>query len=85
MSRARKKKEEMSGISLGVLSSGALAGADSRPVSPPDSEVVAEAKRRTYTAEYKQRILVEAPRFELGSSCAQVRRTISEKSFLFNL
>jgi hypothetical protein len=25
MSRARKKKEEMSGISLGVLSSGALA------------------------------------------------------------
>jgi hypothetical protein len=28
MSRARKKKEEMSGISLGVLSSGALAGAE---------------------------------------------------------
>src|ERR1035438_5935100 len=98
MSRARKKKEEMSGISLGVLSSGALAGAErsegersepqrfgcrstalrlalagggrgegersepqrsgaaakagagSRPVSPPDSEVVAKAKRRTYTA-----------------------------------
>jgi transposase len=81
MSRARKKKEEMSGIALGVLSSGALAGAErsegersepqrsgaaakagagSRPVSPPDSEVVAKAKRRTYTAEYKQRILVEA-------------------------
>ena len=71
----------MSGISLGVLSSEALAGAErsegersepqrsgaaakagagSRPVSAPDSEVVAKAKRRTYTAEYKQRILIEA-------------------------
>jgi transposase-like protein len=81
MSRARKKKEEMNGNSLGVLSSGALAGAERsegersepklrgaaakagasfRPVSPPDSEVVAKPKRRTYTAEYKQRILVEA-------------------------
>jgi hypothetical protein len=29
--------------------------------------------------------LVGAPRFELGTSCAQVRRTISWKSFLFNL
>jgi transposase len=26
----------------------------------PDPEVVAKAKRRTYTAEYKQRILLEA-------------------------
>ena len=38
----------------------AKAGAGSRPVSAPDSEVVAKAKRRTYTAEYKQRILIEA-------------------------
>jgi transposase len=81
MSRARKKKEEMSGISLGVLSSRALAGAErsegersepqrsgaaakagagSGPVSASDTEVVAKAKRRTYTAEYKQRILIEA-------------------------
>src|ERR1700722_17318082 len=29
--------------------------------------------------------VVGAPRFELGTSCAQVRRTISWKSFLFNL
>jgi hypothetical protein len=52
----------MSGISLGVLSSGALAGAErsepqrsgaaakagagSRSISAPDSEVVAKAKRR---------------------------------------
>ena len=71
----------MNGNSLGVLSSGALAGAErsegersepqcsgaaakavagSRPVSPPDSEVVAKPKRRTFTAEYKQRILMEA-------------------------
>ena len=38
----------------------AKAGAGSRLVSPPDSEVVAKPKRRTYTAEYKQRILIEA-------------------------
>src|ERR1035441_5902908 len=82
MSRARKKKAEMSGNSLGVvLSPGGLAvaersegersepqrsaatakaGADSVPASRPDPEVVAKPKRRTYTAEYKQRILQEA-------------------------
>ena len=70
----------MNGNSLGVLSSGGLAGAersegersepqrsgaaakagaDSVPASRPDSEVVAKPKRRTYTAEYKQRILQE--------------------------
>src|SRR5205807_7922228 len=38
----------------------AKAGADSGAVSRPDPEVVAKAKRRTYTAEYKQRILEEA-------------------------
>src|SRR6267143_1797507 len=38
----------------------AKAGADSMPASRPDSEVVAKPKRRTYTAEYKQRILQEA-------------------------
>jgi transposase-like protein len=37
----------------------AKAGAD-LGVSRPDPEVVAKAKRRTYTAEYKQRILEEA-------------------------
>jgi transposase len=79
MSRARKKKAEMN--SLGVLSSGGLAGAersegsrsepqrsaapakagaDSMGASLTDPEVVAKAKRRTYTAEYKQRILEEA-------------------------
>ena len=73
-SRARKKKTEMNGNSLGVvLSSGGLAaaersegersepqrsaaaakaGADSGVASRPDPEVVAKAKRRTYTAEY---------------------------------
>jgi transposase len=38
----------------------AKAGADSEAASRPDPEVVAKAKRRTYTAEYKQRILREA-------------------------
>jgi len=81
MSRARRKKEEMSGNSLGVLPSGALAGAErsegerSEPqhsaaaakagadpvlASRPDSEVVVKPKRRTFTVEYKQRILAEA-------------------------
>ena len=35
----------------------AKASADSGAASRPDPEVVAKAKRRTYTAEYKQRIL----------------------------
>src|SRR5713101_995444 len=81
MSRARRKKEEMNGNSLGVLPPGALAGAersegersepqrsaaaakagaDSPLTSRPDPEVVAKPKRRTYTAEYKPRILAEA-------------------------
>ena len=38
----------------------AKAGTDSGVASRPDPEVVAKAKRRTYTAEYKQRILLEA-------------------------
>ena len=38
----------------------AKAGADSGPAPRPDPEVVAKAKRRTYTTEYKQRILEEA-------------------------
>src|SRR5258708_808996 len=38
----------------------AKAGADSLAASRPDPEVVPKAKRRTYTAEYKQRILQEA-------------------------
>src|SRR6266705_2186874 len=64
-SRARKKQAEMHGNSLGVvLSSGGLAAAERSEGSPPGepqrSEVVAKAKRRTYTAEYKQRILEEA-------------------------
>jgi transposase len=82
MSRARKKKVEMNGNSVGVvLSPGGLAGAErsggerSEPqrsaaaakaganavlASRPDSEVVAKAKRRTFPAEYKLRILREA-------------------------
>src|SRR5260370_28036371 len=82
-SRARKKRSEMSGNSLGVVlapgglaaaersegsppgepqrsAAAAKAGADAVPASRPDPEVVAKPKRRTYTAEYKQRILQEA-------------------------
>ena len=38
----------------------ARAGADSVVASRPDSEVVAKPKRRSFTAEYKRRILTEA-------------------------
>src|SRR5437773_9764713 len=38
----------------------AKAGADAVTRTRPDPEVVAKPKRRTYTAEYKQRILQEA-------------------------
>ena len=38
----------------------AQAGADSLLASRPDPEVVAKPKRRTFTAEYKQRILQQA-------------------------
>jgi transposase-like protein len=38
----------------------AKAVAGSRSIAPSDSEVVAKPKRRTFTAEYKQRILMEA-------------------------
>src|SRR6266478_1689019 len=63
-SRARKKKAEMNGNSLGVvLSSGGLAAAErseGERSEPQRSVAAAKAKRRTYTAEYKQRILEEA-------------------------
>src|SRR5579859_2166437 len=61
MSRARRERIEMNGNSLGVvLSSGGLAGAAPDSSSRPDSEVVAKAKRRTFSTEYKIRILEEA-------------------------
>lgn len=85
----------MSGISLGVLPSGALAGAErsggerSEPqrsaaaakagadpvlASRPDPEVVEKPKRRTYTAEYKQRILAEAAAATRGGIGSLLRR-----------
>jgi transposase len=59
MSRARKEKADMNSLGV-VLSPGGLAGADWPARARPDPEVFAKAKRRTYTAEYKQRILAEA-------------------------
>jgi transposase-like protein len=45
------------------------------PAPPrPDPEVVADAKRRTFTAEYKQRILAEADAAEPGDIGALLRR-----------
>src|SRR5215469_4062039 len=81
MSRARRKRKEMNGTSLGVVlspegsavaersegersepkRSGATAEAGAAmSASRPDPEVTAKAKRRTFTADYKQRILREA-------------------------
>jgi transposase len=69
----------MNGNSLGVVSTGAWAGAErsegersepqrsgapvhsgAPPVSRPNSEVVARPRRRSFTAEYKLRVLQEA-------------------------
>jgi transposase len=69
----------MNGNSLGVVSTGAWAGAErsegersepqrsgapvhagTLPVSRPNSEVVARPRRRSFTAEYKLRVLQEA-------------------------
>jgi hypothetical protein len=58
MSRARKKKEEMN--SLGGVLSAAKTGGGGGLASRPNPEVVAKAKRRIFTAEYKLRILQEA-------------------------
>src|SRR6476620_7301596 len=53
----------------------AKAVSGSRSVSPPESEVVAKPKRRTVTAEYKQRILMEAETAALpGGVGALLRR-----------
>ena len=48
------------GVWLPRSAAAAKPGADPMPASRPDPEVVAKPKRRTYTAEYKQRILQEA-------------------------
>jgi len=52
------------------------AGADQRVADRPDPEVVARAKRRIFTAEYKQRILAEADKAkqESGGIGALLRR-----------
>ena len=69
----------MNGNSLGVVSTGAWAGAErsegersepqrsgapvhagTLPVSRPNSEVVARPRRRSFTVEYKLRVLQEA-------------------------
>ena len=48
------------------------------PSSGFDADSINKSELKT------QELVVGAPRFELGTSCAQVRRTISWKSFLFN-
>ncbi len=52
----------------------AKAGADAVSASRPDPEVVARPKRRTFTAEYKQRILTEAGAATPGGLGALLRR-----------
>src|SRR5579863_5244111 len=52
----------------------APAGVNSLRTSRPDPEVVAKPQRRTYTAEYKQRILQEA------EAAAATREAVSELS-----
>jgi hypothetical protein len=55
---AERSEGERSELQRSVVAT--KAGADSLAAARPDPEVLAKAKRRTYTAEYKQRILLEA-------------------------
>jgi len=57
---AGAERSEGSPFELQRSAAAAKAGADAALVSRPDSEVVAKAKRRTFTAEYKLSILQEA-------------------------
>ena len=52
--RAASQETERLGSAVGDLTAGG------REASRPDPEVVARAKRRRYTAEYKQKVLTEA-------------------------
>ena len=55
------------------------------PSAHPDSEVVAQAKRRTFTADYKQRILAEADQAKgSGGIGALLRREGLYSSVLTN-
>jgi hypothetical protein len=49
------------------------------PSSGFDADSINKSELKT------QELVVGAPRFELGTSCAQASRAISWKSFLFNL
>jgi len=58
LAAAERSAGERSELQRSGAAAKAVAGSGS--ISAPDSEVVAKAKRRTFTAEYKQRILMEA-------------------------
>jgi transposase-like protein len=58
LAAAERSEGERSELQRSGAAAKAVAGSGS--ISAPDSEVVAKAKRRTFTAEYKQRILREA-------------------------
>jgi transposase-like protein len=48
------------GVQLGVAELGFVAGGRAVPAGVPDPELVEQAKRRTFTAEYKARIVAKA-------------------------
>jgi len=56
---AERREAERSEAARSAAAGKTVAPAPPAP-SRPDPEVVADAKRRTFTAEYKQRILAEA-------------------------
>ena len=74
LAAAERSEGERSEPQRSAAAAAAKTGADSVGASRPDPEVVAKPKRRTYTAEYKQRILEEAAAATRGGVGALLRR-----------
>jgi len=74
-SSGERSEAERSGGPTSKIAGSRLGGAAAPPAGPADPEVPARPRRRTYTAEYKQKILEQADACkELGQLGALLRR-----------
>ena len=81
LAAARRSEDERSEAER----SGAAANVGTEPAAHPNPEVVAKAKRRRFTAAYKQRILLEADAAKAtGTLGAMLRRERLYSSLLVN-
>lgn len=74
-SSGERSEAERSGGPTSKIAGSKSGGADARPADPADPEVAARPRRRTYTAEYKLKVLEQADACkELGQLGALLRR-----------